>query len=322
MTTCFLIRRIPEETKVLRLQAAKLQLDFVRTPGCKHPKPRLALPQYSESILGWGLYTLVVTALMPLVRYKLERRCFSSRAVRMSRLLLMGMTGTVVGTSWSGLVALVFPHVADFASPGPTGITLALGITAVFVAGQTILEKQLQEIPDPQTPENSYGGAVRTILLNCLWSTLGYFWNSVWNRVVKRMRHGTGPKPPARPVSLASDALPGLETWWRRLGQRDGPLHRFATLQDEMNGRPEKLDTDGPGYRMILVKAAAGLHHSCTLCPSFYVRQRVLTHTAGHYADCGRRAYCDTPCAGALCFACYCQKLLEHPRPSVAFLLA
>lgn len=28
------------------------------------------------------------------------------------------MTGTVVGTSWAGLVALVFPYVSDFHAPG------------------------------------------------------------------------------------------------------------------------------------------------------------------------------------------------------------
>ena len=40
-------------------------------------------------------------------------------------------TGTVVGTSWSGLVALLFPYVSDFKSPGPTGISLALVVTTV-----------------------------------------------------------------------------------------------------------------------------------------------------------------------------------------------
>lgn len=39
-------------------------------------------------------------------------------------------TGMVVGTSWSGLVALLFPYVSDFKSPGPVGITLALVVTA------------------------------------------------------------------------------------------------------------------------------------------------------------------------------------------------
>lgn len=38
-------------------------------------------------------------------------------------------TGMVVGTSWSGLVALLFPYVSDFKSPGPVGITLALVVT-------------------------------------------------------------------------------------------------------------------------------------------------------------------------------------------------
>ena len=40
-------------------------------------------------------------------------------------------TGMVVGTSWSGWVSLLFPYVSDFSSPGPTGITLALLVTAV-----------------------------------------------------------------------------------------------------------------------------------------------------------------------------------------------
>ena len=177
----------------------------------------------------------------------------------------MSMTGTVVGTSWSGLVALLFPYVSDFTSPGPTGITLAAGITILFVVGQTLLEKQLQEMPDPQTPENSYGGAVRVILLNSLWSTLGYFWNSVWNRFLKKLQRSShGPRPqPGGPGGPHFQALlqDSQELVWRRLDQRDGPLHRFKTLQDEMNGRPEDLETDGPGYRLILVKAAARLNY-------------------------------------------------------------
>ena len=170
----------------------------------------------------------------------------------------MSMTGTVVGTSWSGLVALLFPYVSNFKAPGPTGITLAVGITFIFVICQTLLEKQIQEMPDPQSPENTYGGAVRSILLNSLWSTLGYFWNSVWNRFLRKMRAHPGRGPGPRPHEMLE-----LETSYEAYGADDdgrtGPLHRFKTLQDEMNGRPESMEADGPGYRMLLVKAAAAL---------------------------------------------------------------
>lgn len=221
---------------------------------------KLALPQYSESILGWSIYTLVVTALMPLIRYKLQGHRFGSRPFRMTRLLLMSMTGTVVGTSWSGLVALLFPQVSDFQSPGPTGITLAVAITFLFVIVQTILEKQIQEMPDPQTPENTYGGAVRSTLLNSLWSTLGYFWNSVWNRFLTKMQRASRPRPPGPRLGLYFAAGPAA---------RDGPLHRFKTLQDVMNGRPENMDSKKPGYRLLLVKAVltllAGILFLCCL---------------------------------------------------------
>ncbi|OLP96844.1 hypothetical protein AK812_SmicGene20869 [Symbiodinium microadriaticum] len=226
---------------------------------------KLALPQYSESILGWSIYTLVVTALMPLIRHKLQGHRFWSRPFRMTRLLLMSMTGTVVGTSWSGLVALLFPHISDFHSPGPTGITAAVAITFLFVVGQTILEKQIQEMPDPQTPENTYGGAVRSVLLNSLWSTLGYFWNSVWNRFLTKMQRPSRPRPRGPATELLGN------TTFRSLAYaaRDGPLHRFKTLQDEMNGRPEDMDSTGPGYRPILVKAVltllAGILFLCCL---------------------------------------------------------
>ncbi|CAE7195905.1 unnamed protein product [Symbiodinium sp. CCMP2592] len=220
----------------------------------------LALPQYSESILGWSIYTLVVTALMPLIRYKLQGHRFGSRPFRMTRLLLMSMTGTVVGTSWSGLVALLFPQVSDFQSPGPTGITLAVAITFLFVIVQTILEKQIQEMPDPQTPENTYGGAVRSTLLNSLWSTLGYFWNSVWNRFLTKMQRASRPHPRPRLGLLGNIGNMTLQGDFDAAGPaRDGPLHRFKTLQDEMNGRPENMDSNGPGYRLLLVKAVLTL---------------------------------------------------------------
>lgn len=263
-------------------------------PQSRAGEPRLALPQYSESILGWSIYTLVVTALMPLIRHKLQGHRFWSRPFRMTRLLLMSMTGTVVGTSWSGLVALLFPHISDFHSPGPTGITAAVAITFLFVVGQTILEKQIQEMPDPQTPENTYGGAVRSVLLNSLWSTLGYFWNSVWNRFLTKMQRPSRPRPRGPATELLGN------TTFRSLAYaaRDGPLHRFKTLQDEMNGRPEDMDSTGPGYRPILVKAVAVMQLDSQLflepqdnasCSARFMLQ-VLTLLAGRSLSCWESA--------------------------------
>ena len=65
------------------------------------------------------------------------------------------------------------------------------------------------------------------------------------------MQRASRPRPPGPRLGLYFAAGPAA---------RDGPLHRFKTLQDVMNGRPENMDSKGPGYRLLLVKAVAMTH--------------------------------------------------------------
>ena len=110
---------------------------------------KLALPQYSESILPWSIYTLFVTLLMPGVRMvllRMEKQEGWSKTGQICQDLLIKMTGPVVGTSWAGLVALVFPYFSDWKSPGPTGISLALAVTTGFILLQTAMERAMRDM--------------------------------------------------------------------------------------------------------------------------------------------------------------------------------
>lgn len=57
---------------------------------------KLALPQYSESLLPWALYTLFVTLLMPLVKKALtqmeENQQRWGKNIKICQALLIGMT--------------------------------------------------------------------------------------------------------------------------------------------------------------------------------------------------------------------------------------
>ncbi|CAL1157947.1 unnamed protein product [Cladocopium goreaui] len=216
---------------------------------------KLALPQYSESLLPWSIYTAFVTLLMPVVKmgllYMEKQHERWGKNVKICQALLITMTGMVVGTSWSGWVSLLFPYVSDFSSPGPTGITLALLVTAVFIVIQAALEKFLENKQDDST----WYVISYEILLNSLWSSLGYFWNSVWNRFLMKLQRRDR-KPGRKPGPKATGAAA-----MRQLtgAQRTGPEHKFQTIQDKMNGRPNQVDDNGPGYRPLLIKAAITL---------------------------------------------------------------
>ncbi|CAK9015076.1 unnamed protein product [Durusdinium trenchii] len=204
---------------------------------------KLALPEYSELLAPWAIYTVLVTFLMPFVKMSLLRMQQQDgwgRKMKICQTLLISMTGTVVGTSWAGLVALVFPYVSDFHAPGPVGLTLALAVTLVFIMVQAALERALYDMSD-----GTFNAVSFDIILNSLWSSLGYFWNSVWNRfLVTFHKRNRRPKKPAEfMVRLLLE------------DQRKGPKHKFQTIQDQMNGRPDEVDNNGPGYRPLLVKA-------------------------------------------------------------------
>ena len=85
---------------------------------------------------------------MPAVRMlllRMEKR-HGSKTGQICQDLLLKMTGPVVGTSWAGLMALVFPYFSDWKSPGPTGISLALAVTTGFILLQTAMERAMRDM--------------------------------------------------------------------------------------------------------------------------------------------------------------------------------
>lgn len=72
---------------------------------------------------------------------------------------------------------------------------------------------------------------------------------------LERQRRGhpnADPKPGPKPGAM--DPTRQLTE-----ARRTGPQHKFQTIQDKMNGRPDQVDNNGPGYRPLLIKAAITL---------------------------------------------------------------
>jgi hypothetical protein len=150
---------------------------------------KMSFPQYSETTLGWSLYTLFLLCFLPLLKSAVLDRLESDDkkdgklTLQGWRYLLSITCGTAVGTAMTGLVALTFPGLSSETVLGrcPTGLFMAGTITLCFTMLQSCME-WLYHIGLPSYSKSGWLKSVLTILLCSTWPTMGYIWYGVWDK--------------------------------------------------------------------------------------------------------------------------------------------
>jgi len=205
---------------------------------------KMSFPRYSETILGWSLYTLFLLVSLPFLKSVLLKR-LESEDGKDNKVTLQGWTyllsitcGTAVGTAMSGLAALTFPNLDTMTVFNvfncPTGVFVALPLTIAFVLAQSYIE-WLYHIGLPSYPKTGWLKSMLTILLCSCWSTLGYIWNGVWDKELQIIDGymamdyaylfvNTTGTPDFRQLSPASLRLQSANTY------------KFKTINDMMYG--------------------------------------------------------------------------------------
>jgi hypothetical protein len=209
---------------------------------------KMSFPQYSETVLGWSLYTLFLLMFLPFLKSMLLHQLESedrkdNRVTLQGWRYLMSITcGTAVGTAMSGLAALIFPNLAMvnvFSVGTPTGFLLALPITIGFILAQSYME-WLYHIGLPSYSKNGWFKSVLTILLCSCWSTLGYIWNGVWDKQLTLIDGYVRTEYAHVFTNMTSTSVPGQLSPMAPLvlrAQRPANVFKFQTINDYMFGR-------------------------------------------------------------------------------------
>mmetsp|Transcript_27607 Transcript_27607/g.73176 ORF Transcript_27607/g.73176 Transcript_27607/m.73176 type:complete len:505 (-) Transcript_27607:84-1598(-) len=151
---------------------------------------KMSFPATSNTVWAWSLYTIFLLFALPFLKTSVLDRLesdvhnYDKITLQGWRYLLSITCGTAVGTAMTGLVSLTFPNLSsvDFYGIGsPTGFCLAGTVTISFMMLQSSME-WLYHVGLPSYPKNGWLKSVLTILLCSMWSTIGYVWNSVWDK--------------------------------------------------------------------------------------------------------------------------------------------
>mmetsp|Transcript_6236 Transcript_6236/g.10401 ORF Transcript_6236/g.10401 Transcript_6236/m.10401 type:complete len:486 (-) Transcript_6236:67-1524(-) len=204
---------------------------------------KLAAPQYSNDLVGWGLYTLLMILVMPFVRMLLLRQLqkeddsqshdleekrqddkIHKKALQGWRLLLSATCGSAVGTALTGLIPLLWPRWSNLDMNGPVSFTFAVVVTALYVVWQARLERRLHV---GSLAPDGYLATLFGIMLMSTWSTLGFFWNIVWSHALQHLY--TWYTAPA-PTTIQSQLLNPMQTFMDMLYGRPQTMTR--TMQD------------------------------------------------------------------------------------------
>jgi len=208
---------------------------------------KMSFPQYSETTLGWGLYTLFLLMFMPLLKselmHQLERDDGKDTKLTLQgwRYMLSITCGTAVGTAMSGLAALVFPNLAIvsvFRIGCPTGLFVAVPVTIVFILAQSYME-WLYHIGLPGYSKNGWLKSVLTILLCSTWSTLGYIWNGVWDKELQLIDAYSAAEYAYLFTNTTNATFPRQFSYGTpsALLLQSGDRQKFQTITDMMLGR-------------------------------------------------------------------------------------
>jgi len=211
---------------------------------------KLGFPQYSETILGWSLYTLFLLLFLPFLKSVLLQRLESddkkdSTITLQGWRYLMSITcGQAFSTAMSGLAALMFPFLSvdPNYSAGPTGFFLACSITFSFMLLHSCIE-WVYHVGLPSYSENGWLKSVLTLLLCSCWNTLGFIWNGVLDKELTLMDEYAGTTYAALFMNGTDPSVPiSLRTQPQSLGLQPDPAAGFQTITDLMSGGRPSVD--------------------------------------------------------------------------------